>query len=297
MVDRFQQFPHDADLRLFQEAITFTEADTGFSSRIIEKDYYCSLILNRLFSNHGKEVSLIFKGGTCLSKVYVDFYRLSEDLDFVIPVALDSSRQSRRKKMESVKKLFSELANNIPQIEIKEDLRGHNESRQYIGYIEYPSCLFDRQELIKIEIGLREPLLLFSAKQPAKTIIENPFTGKPLLPLYSVKAIALEEGYAEKIRAALSRKEPAIRDFFDLLYAKNNLNLNFLNDGFIQLVEKKLAVPGNHPINISAERKKSLRKQVDTELRSVLRPSDFTWFDLDESFRIVLDIAAKLQDY
>jgi predicted nucleotidyltransferase component of viral defense system len=297
MVDRFQEFFHDEDPQLFQEAVTFTEADTGFSSRIIEKDYYCSLILNRLFSDPDREVSLIFKGGTCLSKVYVDFYRLSEDLDFVIPVVSDSPRQSRSKKMEGVKKLFSELPNNIPQIEIKEDLRGHNESRQYIGYIEYPSCLFDRKEQIKIEIGLREPLFLSSAKQPAKTIIENPFTGKPLLPLYSVNAIALEEGYAEKIRAALSRKVPAIRDFFDLLYAKNNLNLDYLTDEFIQLVEKKLAIPGNHPVNISAERKQILRKQVDTELRSVLRPSDFRRFDLDESFRIVLDIAAKLKDY
>jgi predicted nucleotidyltransferase component of viral defense system len=31
--------------------------------------------------------ALVFKGGTCLAKVYADFYRLSEDLDFVIPMA------------------------------------------------------------------------------------------------------------------------------------------------------------------------------------------------------------------
>ena len=33
------------------------------------------------FSN---EASLVFKGGTCLSKVHVDFHRLSEDLDLII---------------------------------------------------------------------------------------------------------------------------------------------------------------------------------------------------------------------
>ena len=51
---------------------------------LIEKDYYCSLILNYFFNG---DTSLVFKGGTCLSKVYVDFYRLSEDLDLIITVS------------------------------------------------------------------------------------------------------------------------------------------------------------------------------------------------------------------
>ena len=38
---------------------------------------------------------LVFKGGTCLSKVYADFYRLSEDLDLVVPVPIDARRSAR----------------------------------------------------------------------------------------------------------------------------------------------------------------------------------------------------------
>ena len=46
---------------------------------LLEKDYYLTLILSR-----ARELSegLIFKGGTCLNKIYYAYYRLSEDLDF-----------------------------------------------------------------------------------------------------------------------------------------------------------------------------------------------------------------------
>jgi hypothetical protein len=42
------------------------EAVAGFTATLIEKDYYCSSILQYLY---GGDTSLVFKGGTCLSKV------------------------------------------------------------------------------------------------------------------------------------------------------------------------------------------------------------------------------------
>ena len=60
------KYPHDADPDIFREALAYSEADKGFTSTLIEKDYYCSLVLQYFFSN---ETSLVFKGGTCLSKV------------------------------------------------------------------------------------------------------------------------------------------------------------------------------------------------------------------------------------
>src|SRR6516164_8472366 len=83
------------DRRLFREALLFTESSTGFSARLIEKNYYCSLVLQDLAELFGQ--GLVFKGGTCLSKVYMEFYRLSEDLDFVVSVGVDASATTRRK--------------------------------------------------------------------------------------------------------------------------------------------------------------------------------------------------------
>ena len=55
----------------FRQALSFTEAQSGFAQRLIEKDYYCSLLLadfEPLFAG-----GLVFKGGTSLSKVHADF--------------------------------------------------------------------------------------------------------------------------------------------------------------------------------------------------------------------------------
>jgi predicted nucleotidyltransferase component of viral defense system len=148
--------PHETDPDIFRESLSYSEGVTGFTASLIEKDYYCSLILHHLFD---RETTLVFKGGTCLSKVYADFYRLSEDLDLVIPVSVDTTRNQRRSKMDPVKGIFDELPGVVPGISVSRAFRGHNESRQYIGYLEYPSAVMDRQERIKIEIGIREPLL------------------------------------------------------------------------------------------------------------------------------------------
>ena len=64
----------------FREAVNFTAAETKFAARLIEKDYFCTVLLGYFGAAVGEE--LIFKGGTCLAKVHADFYRLSEDLDF-----------------------------------------------------------------------------------------------------------------------------------------------------------------------------------------------------------------------
>ena len=66
------------DTRQFRDALEHTASTRGFSPLLIEKDYYCSLMLNELAGafQHG----LVFKGGTALSKVHTDFYRLSVSL-------------------------------------------------------------------------------------------------------------------------------------------------------------------------------------------------------------------------
>ena len=102
----------------------------------------------------------MFKGGTCLSKVHADFYRLSEDLDFIIPVAAGTTRAQRRAGIKPVKRIFEKLPSVIPAATISEQFSGHNESRQYIGYLEYPSVIVEKMEKIQVEVGLREALLM-----------------------------------------------------------------------------------------------------------------------------------------
>ena len=83
----------------FAEALSFTEAETTFPARLLEKDYYCTVLLQYL---SGRVPRLVFKGGTCLAKVHANFFRLSEDLDFVISVAAESTRTERRKLISPI---------------------------------------------------------------------------------------------------------------------------------------------------------------------------------------------------
>ena len=287
-------YPHDADPDVFREALAYSEATTGFTASLIERDYYCSLILQYLFDGG---TSLVFKGGTCLSKVYADFYRLSEDLDFIIPVPADTSRNQRRDKMKSNKLMFQKLPTVIPALGILEEFKGHNEARQYIGHLEYRSTVMEKQEKVKIEVGIREPLLSPPMSETARTILLNPFTERPLLPNFKVSTMTMREAYAEKVRAALTRKEPAIRDFFDLLYAVREIGLDIHDPEFLSMVREKLKVPGNAPVDLSAERKQDLDRQLEGQLRPVLRPSDFDRFNLDEAFELASNIAEAISDW
>jgi predicted nucleotidyltransferase component of viral defense system len=293
MPEKHFTYPHEADPDIFREALAYSEVDKGFTSALIEKDYYCSLVLRYFFRD---DTELVFKGGTCLSKVHADFYRLSEDLDFIIPAAEEITRPQKRVGIKSVKRMFEKLPKVIPAITISEAFRGHNESRQYIGCLEYPSVTVEKLENIRIEVGLREPLLSPPVSKMAGTILVNPFSGQPLLATFTVSAMALKEAYAEKVRAALTRRAPAIRDFFDMFYADRKKLLDFLNRDFLKMVKAKIQVPGNDPIDVSRERKEELHRQLVGQLKPVLRATDFKGFNLEEAFELVTKIAEVLSE-
>ena len=65
MAEEKLSYPHRDDPDIFKESLSYSEASTGFTASLIEKDYHCSLLLRFIF---GLETPLIFKGGTCLSR-------------------------------------------------------------------------------------------------------------------------------------------------------------------------------------------------------------------------------------
>ncbi len=282
------------DPNLFRESLTFTESETGFSARLIEKDYYCSVILHDLTSLF--EQGLVFRGGTCLSKVYAGFYRLSEDLDLIISIPVDSRRSQRRAAIAPVKDRLANVPKRVPAFTITEALRGHNTSRQYVGSYSYQSAATGEAETIKVEVGLREPIVLDVEHRSAQTILRDPFKNASAVAGVSVAVFARDEAYAEKIRAALTRRDPAIRDFYDIDYAVNMGKLNAKNAKLLDLVRKKVAVPGNDPVDVSDAKLTELQRQVDGQLKPVLRPDDLDRFDLQRSFAQVAAIACAIQD-
>lgn len=284
---------HHEDPEYFREAVRYTAAETGFVDRLIEKDYFATLVLS--FLAGGDDQMLVFKGGTCLSKIHAEFFRLSEDLDFMISVEEAGSRKERRGLIASMKRLLGELPSRVPVFRVVNPFRGANLSRQYIGDIGYQSLLTNQEQRIKIEVSLREPLLAPVEVAPAKTILLDPVTERQLLAPVEMRAMSLAEAMSEKCRAALSRREAAIRDFYDIDHAVRNLDFALDDSTFEAMVSRKLSVAGSDPVKIGPDRLQELRVQLNTLLRSVLRHEDFEAFDLERAYGLVEALAGKLK--
>jgi len=159
------------DPQRFISAIEFTAFETGFLQLLIEKDYYCSLILSYLSLHaHGM---LTFKGGTLLAKGHAGFYRLSEDLDFTLPIRATAKRSERREMVKPFKAIVNSIAENMPIFTLRKSLSGSNESRQYNAELSYQSLLNDQSGKILVEISLREELLESPQAIPLKTVLIN----------------------------------------------------------------------------------------------------------------------------
>ncbi|MDO8526826.1 MAG: nucleotidyl transferase AbiEii/AbiGii toxin family protein [Deltaproteobacteria bacterium] len=272
-------------------ALEFTGRQTGFLQTLIEKDYYCSLVLGYLYQT---KTPLIFKGGTCLNKIHFGFYRLSEDLDFSIPIESKATRKTRQTLIKPLKTIFEKIEKDVPSISIMGPLQGQNECRQYNGVLQYQSVITGELSQIKVEIGLREPLLQAPAQSGAKTILQNPFKMTAALPDISVLCLNLEEALAEKVRAAISRKEPAIRDYFDVHFANKQGLLNTESETLKKLIQAKLTVV-DLPLQIPDNLENILAEQIETRLKPVLRQKDFEAFQLDKAIALVKKLASIIR--
>lgn len=277
------------DVEFFREALRFTAAQSGFTGRLIEKDYFCTVLLAYLDGAAGN--ALVFKGGTCLTKVHSELYRLSEDLDYTIPVPFETSRSERSRRVKDVKVALSQVKQSVPAFRVVEPLTGANNSTQYVAAVVYSSMITPKGETIKVEVSLREPLLMPIVQGAARTLLLDPVSNTAVVSPVSLSNIAKTEGLAEKFRAALSRRDVAVRDFYDIDYAVRKGGLRPKSAELIGQVRQKLAVPGNDPVNVSDERLAALRMQIEHQLRPVLREKDFAEFDLDRAFEIVAEVA------
>jgi hypothetical protein len=283
----------DLDKDLFQSAIRYTGRKLGFADVLVEKDYFCSLILAYLYA--GDDRNLVFRGGTALNKIYAGFYRLSEDLDFSISTPADSTRAERSRLMEPFKKMFEVLPKVIPGLTLTEKITGRNNSLQYIGKIQYGSCLGSAPGTILIEIGIREPNLTAAEVRKAETALLNPTTGNSFVTAFSVPVLSLKEAYAEKLRALFCRREPAIRDLFDVKHMVGKKILSIDDEDLLSLTRVKIAVPGNEFFGMTPERISRLIEQVETELKPVLPDKAYEGFNIEESLEHAQEIEKLLR--
>ncbi|HOZ62472.1 MAG TPA: nucleotidyl transferase AbiEii/AbiGii toxin family protein [Smithellaceae bacterium] len=276
----------------FLKILERTSAQTGFPLRLLEKDYYITIVLSKI-----NELSpdLVFKGGTALSKVYYSYYRLSEDLDFTLKLPVDeATRAIRKKAIEPIKKSLQPLLQKLAMSVGNLDSAGHNESTQYIYYLDYDSVVLGKKESIKLEIGLRfNPMLSFTTRKINHKFL-HPFTKEELFDAGKITCLSINELVAEKLRAASTRQTIASRDFYDLGYLLKS-GFDFKSKELLSLFKRKLEEDGfstdlkNYRVNLGRKDKeiKEMKSRLSDELFPVLTIDEQKSFDIDKTLGLL----------
>ncbi len=276
----------------FLKTLETTSSQTGFPLLLLEKDYYLTVVLSGINS---LSEELIFKGGTCLNKIYYSYYRLSEDLDFTLRLPSDNfSRGAKRKAIMPIKDRILSYADSYGMHVDDIQNTGRNESSQYIFYIDYNSVVLETKQTIKLEIALRNNPLKETSKQKVNHKFLHPFTAEPLFEGGEVNCLDIKELVAEKMRAAATRLTIAPRDVYDISFLIN-AGFNFQDEQLWQLFKAKLCEDDFEPelekyrVNMgrSHDEIEDMGSRIEAELLDVLTPDERRAFDLDKSIELL----------
>jgi predicted nucleotidyltransferase component of viral defense system len=277
------------DKKNFENNIKLFANKLQFQPVFIEKDYYLTLILSKI---EDLSADLVFKGGSCLNKVYFDYHRLSEDLDFTLMYKLPT-KQEKKDGIFPRKIALREIESKMPafaeQFSLKFiNLLKQDGSRQHNYELSYNSVFENKENIIKVEIRARENNLISKSNaEIAKHKFIDPFDNKPLIDYPRVKVYPLKEIIADKTAATINRNVP--RDIYDVFCALKK-GFNFEDKEFIQLFKAKLTDDKNDTnlskyksnLNKTDEEIKKLKESVSTELLPMLQ-IDQKQFSIDEA--------------
>lgn len=206
----------------------------------VDKDYVLGHFLS-VFVAHYKD-SLVFKGGTCLRKCYIENYRFSEDLDFT---AIEKNFVLNRNTLQSIAKTAEENTGIHFSVEKMKPLLFQDEPKGFQVYISYWGANHSKnqrplppnrwQTKIKLEVSTDEIILLDTVNLEIMHPYSDVLTGEKQSTCYSINEVV-----SEKLRALKQRSYTAPRDFYDLYH----LTESFSNEDWDAVVPtflKKMA--------------------------------------------------------
>ena len=257
----------------------------GVRPQQIEKDYIISWILWGISSDEFLKKALIFKGGTCLKKIYFEDYRYSEDMDFTINPDTEANMLDHE-IYSAFNRIFREIkdAANI-DISIPESSKDiHETSGSIKFYIDYVGPLGGNGDHVKIDITRGEKLE-FEIHQGI--VIHQYSDLEEESETFKVQAYKLEEVVIEKMAALMGRTVP--RDLYDFEYLTNNEGIE-LQDVYFEYqrkAEHKNQNPSEFIQKVSAKEKTfemGWDKNLSHQMKSLPKFKD-VWRDINKQFR------------
>ena len=131
---------------------------------------------------------------------------------------------------------------------------------------------------------------------PLSTLLLDPLFNEPAVVPVMVSALDSIEAYAEKVRAALTRRDPAPRDLYDLHHAVESGVLDWDNEEFLRLAARKIATEAPSDW-LDAARIDAFRRGLESELRPVLRSDTYEAFDFTNALATMTSLATAMKPY
>lgn len=210
----------------------------NLADEIIKKDLLLTFILAEM-EKKGLGKELIFKGGTLLSRNYLNYHRFSEDLDFVHKDSNLIRKLNRSAREKKIKQFIDCFAPKLKEITDELGLEFDTDRSK----IKFCTILHGRTvytfrvyyssvQYIKIEINFVEKIVNEPKEITIRAITDLFDSSKLMFDLnlsyknFNVLSYSLDEIILEKYRALLTRKKLQERDLFDLFLIKGALKIN-----------------------------------------------------------------------
>ncbi len=247
-----------------KEFIDYLVEKSGIKKNdLIEKDFILQRLAQELIKDEFFKENFIFKGGTCLIKCYLGYYRFSEDIDFTWKKQDLLKNKSGKQIRRIISKKLTELLDRLHKICVKLELdfKPDKKDKKYVQFgggnifttfrLWYKSCISNDDKFVKIQINFVDKIIYKLKKCRLNNLIKgiNMKEIGFLFPEYkeafvfkaSVVAYDINEILIEKVRAIITRKGIKIRDFLDVYFITKSFKKD-LRDYENVIIEKTLFV-------------------------------------------------------
>jgi predicted nucleotidyltransferase component of viral defense system len=243
---------------------------------LIEKDFILHQMLIDLSREGFFSENFVFKGGTCLIKCYIGYYRFSEDVDFTWKGQKVFEGKSQKEIRGYLSKVIDEIGKIFEEISERRGLefRCEKHNKQYVELgggnkfctfkIWYQSEVLNRESFMKVQINFVEKLYFGFQKRELKSLLsEDNEELRLLFPEYAeyrqkipFDVYDVREILCEKVRSILTRMGIKARDFVDvyLICKKYGIRLEDMHDPIVAKTRFMLDLYEKYRKNLEAKK-------------------------------------------
>ncbi|HDM75987.1 MAG TPA: nucleotidyl transferase AbiEii/AbiGii toxin family protein [Deltaproteobacteria bacterium] len=299
-------------MKIGKDIINYLANKTGIKQKeLIEKDILLQLLLKELTGDEHFKTNYVFKGGTCLIKCYIGYYRFSEDLDFSWinqEMFTDKTEKQIRKQLSGeINTLGGLLEDTAEKLDL--DFKLDKQDRHYLEFggsnrfvtfkLWYDSIELKTRQFTKIQVNYVEKFKHDFKEMQAKNILSDIDTREfkflypeaaEVLENPTILAYDIREILSEKIRAILMRRGTKARDYIDIYLIQKQANIE-AEDVEAQVMEKTKYMMRYEKYwkNIQQKTKNKPKFKLGDEEKLLLKPLDPQFHQFLKKFNKTID--------